>query len=126
MVEIEKVYRVDGFIFENIENAEKFKFFIEKYNYNKMQKDIIYSGLKNKLNVSLYAKHNFTSEQMYQIREGLEKGLDVSIYAKPEYPTEQMSLIREALEKGEDVTDLLDPNKNWIEMFADQFFKNLK
>ena len=30
------------------------------------------------------------------------------------------------LQEPEDVTDLLDPNKNWVEMFADQFFKNLK
>ena len=78
MVEIEKVYRVDGFIFEDIENAEKFKSFIEKNNYNKMQKNIIYSGLKNKLNVSLYANPEFNGRQMDIIFMGLEKGLDIN------------------------------------------------
>ena len=35
---------------------------------------------------------------MKQIKKGLKQGLDVSIYAKPEYNSSQMSEIRENLE----------------------------
>ena len=100
MVEIEKVYRVDGFIFENIENAEKFKSFIEKYNYNKMQKDIIYSGLKNKLNVSLYAKPEFNDLQMKEIRLGLKQGINVESYLNNNISNQEMQKIRLKLLKN--------------------------
>ena len=92
-------HSVGNYIFDSIEDKNKYLTFIDK---------------------------SFDQLQLYQIYLGIKSKVNVDIYAKPEYDKHQMSIIREALEKGEDVTDLLDPNKNWVEMFADQFFKNLK
>lgn len=92
-------HSVGNYIFDSIEDKNKYLTFIDK---------------------------SFDSLQLYQIYLGIKSKVNVDIYAKPEYPVGQMSLIREALEKGEDVSHLLDPNKSWVEMFADQFFKNLK
>ena len=74
MVEIENIYRVDGFIFEDIESARIFKSFIEKEKYNQKQKSIIYSGIKNNFDVSLYANSKFNYQQMDQIFIGIKKG----------------------------------------------------
>ena len=94
-----KSHSVGNYIFDSIEDKNKYLTFIGK---------------------------SFEELQLYQIYLGIKSKVNVDIYAKPEYDKHQMGLIRESLEKGEDVTDLLDPNKNWVEMFADQFFKNLK
>ena len=94
-----KSHSVGKYIFDSIEDKNKYLSFIGK---------------------------SFEQLQLYQIYLGIKSKVNVDIYAKPEYPVGQMSLIREALEKGEDVSHLLDPNKSWVEMFADQFFKNLK
>ena len=47
-------------------------------------------GVKNKLNISIYAKPKFDCKQMIEIRLGLESDLDVSIYAKSEFDNEKM------------------------------------
>ena len=59
----------------------------------------IKKGLKENLNVLIYAKPDFNSNQMWQIRLGLEDNLDVSIYAKKEIDVERMEEIREKLLK---------------------------
>ena len=66
----------------NIENLTKTDWF-NQFNY--WQKTVIISGLKNNLDVSIYAKKDFNHSQMNQIKNGLEEGLDVSIYAKIEF-----------------------------------------
>ena len=62
--------------------------------FNKEQQEEITKGLKEDLDVSIYAKLDFNELQMFQIRTGLEDGLDVSIYAKPEITSEEMRKIR--------------------------------
>jgi hypothetical protein len=86
----------------------------------------IFNSIEDKNKYLTFIGKSFDELQLYQIYLGIKSKVNVDIYAKPEYDKHQMGLIRESLEKGEDVTDLLDPNKNWVEMFADQFFKNLK
>ena len=86
----------------------------------------IFDSIEDKNKYLTFIGKSFDELQLYQIYLGIKSKVNVDIYAKPEYDKHQMGLIRESLEKGEDVTDLLDPNKNWVEMFADQFFKNLK
>ena len=86
----------------------------------------IFDSIEDKNKYLTFIGKSFEQLQLYQIYLGIKSKVNVDIYAKPEYPVGQMSLIREALEKGEDVSHLLDPNKSWVEMFADQFFKNLK
>ena len=67
--------------------------------FNKRQKAQIIRGLRENLDVSIYAKTEFDWEQMYKIREGLEDNLNVSIYAKSEIPWKKMEQIREKLLK---------------------------
>lgn len=86
----------------------------------------IFDSIEDKNKYLTFIGKSFEQLQLYQIYLGIKSKVNVDIYAKPEYPVGQMSLIRESLEKGEDVSHLLDPNKSWVEMFADQFFKNLK
>lgn len=50
-----------------------------KFGTNQMKE--IKEGLKNNVDVSIYANSTFNSEQMKQIRKGLENGVDASIYA---------------------------------------------
>lgn len=61
-------------------------------------------GLKEGLDVSLYADHEFNWHQMREIRRGLENRVDVSVYAKPLYQPRQMHEIRKGLEAGIDVS----------------------
>ena len=58
---------------------------ISKYNFDEEQIEQIKLGLRNNLNVNIYANPKFSSEQMREIRQGLNYELDVSIYAKPEF-----------------------------------------
>lgn len=86
----------------------------------------IFNSIEDKNKYLTFIGKSFDELQLYQIYLGIKSKVNVDIYAKPEYDKHQMGLIRESLEKGEDVSHLLDPNKSWVEMFADQFFKNLK
>ena len=54
-----------------------------KFEQNQLEQILI--GLKQDLDVSIYAKPEYNLRQMELIRLGLKQGLDVSIYAKPEY-----------------------------------------
>ena len=66
--------------------------------------EIIKNGLKDNLNVSIYAKIDFNWDQMFQINLGLKQKLNVIIYAKPEINWEEMRKIR--LELLEESTQL--------------------
>ena len=57
----------------------------------------IYDGLKEGVDVSIYAKEEFTDSQMQEIRIGLREGLNVEIYANPEYPWGLMREMRQSL-----------------------------
>ena len=58
--------------------------------FNKKQQEQIKLGLKEKLDVSIYAKKKFNWQQMFIIREGLKNNLDVSVYTKTEFDSSQM------------------------------------
>ena len=80
----------------NIENLIKTNWF-EQFNIH--QKHEILKGLKNNVDVLIYAKPEFDWHQMFEIREGLEEGLDVSIYAKSDFSDYQMNEKRKILLK---------------------------
>lgn len=65
----------------------------DEYQINQIRK-----GLKQGLDVSVYADPRYSKWQMDQIRRGLEEGLDVSTYANPKYDSEKMEKIRKGLE----------------------------
>ena len=66
----------------SIENLIKTNWF-ELFNIH--QKHEILKGLKNNVDVLIYAKTDFSDYQMDEIRKGLEQNLDVSVYANSEY-----------------------------------------
>ena len=104
----------------NVENLIKTEWFNQ---FDEEQKEEILKGIKNKIDISWYAKKEFTDEQMNKIRLGLEKDLDVSVYAKPEYSWTQMNIILEGLEANVNISLLADPDID--EYYMTQIFYNL-
>ena len=80
----------------NIENLIKTNWF-EQFNIH--QKHEILKGLKNNVDVLIYAKTEFDWHQMFEIRKGLKDNLDVSVYANSEYSWKKMKNIREEILK---------------------------
>ena len=78
----------------NIENLKKTEWFNQ---FSEYQQEEILKGLKNNLDVSIYAKPEFDTLRMRQIRLGLEDNLDVSVYDKKEFNRDQMRRIRKKL-----------------------------
>ena len=97
---------------ETLINSEWF----EQFNY--YQQEEIKIGIKENLDLSIYANLKFDWEQMDEIREGLKSNVDVSIYAKTEYNCNQMQQIRLGLEEDLDVSVYANPDFNWSEMYA--------
>lgn len=58
----------------------------------------------------IYKGHEFLLQQYKEIEYGLKEGLDVDIYAKPEYSWGQMQEIRIGLLNNIDVTTYLSPD----------------
>jgi len=58
----------------------------------------------------------FNEDQLEIIRKGLKQGLDVSIYADPKYDYFQMMVILAGLELDLDVSQYNNPKYNWIIM----------
>lgn len=91
MVELIKSYKVENFIFNELSQAEKYEELVNKYNFDQNQKEKIYEGLKDNLNVDWYAKPEFDSSQMFWIYKGLKNNNPfVRFYAKPKYNSIQM------------------------------------
>ena len=75
----------------NIENLIKTDWFNQ---FNNNQKEEILQGLKENLDVSIYATPVYHWTQMDQIRLGMKDNLDVSKIAKKNYNWEKMERIR--------------------------------
>ena len=78
---------------ENLINTEWFNQF-EEYQQFEIKK-----GIKENLDVSMYANPDFDIYKMEEIYLGLQENLDASIYAKPEYSWRIMRKIRNHLLK---------------------------
>ena len=72
-------------------------------------------GIKNGVDVTIYAKKEFSPYQMWHIRKGLEQGLDVSSYAKPGFDADKMSQIRRELGGVLVVVDWEERTTSWRE-----------
>ena len=91
MVEVINSYKVENFSFDKLEQAEKYEELVNKYNFTPEQKEKIYEGLKDNLNVDWYAKPEFDSIQMYWIYKGLKNNNPfVRFYANLKYNSIQM------------------------------------
>lgn len=53
---------------------------------------------------------------MEEIRKGLRDNLDISVYAKPEYNYNQMNFIYLGLKDNLDISKYADPKLSWEEM----------
>ena len=62
----------------------------------KSKQKIIKYGLDHNIDTS-WVNQQFTGHQLYVLYEGLEQGLDVSIYADPSIPAEEMEKIQKKL-----------------------------
>lgn len=91
MVELIKSYKVENFIFNELSQAEKYEELVNKYDFTPEQKEKIYEGLKDDVNVDWYAKPEFDSIQMHWIYKGLKNNNPfVQFYANPKYNSIQM------------------------------------
>ena len=86
--------------------------------FNYYQQEEIKIGIKENLDLSIYANPKFDWEQMDEIREGLKSNIDVLIYAKTEYNCNQMQQIRLGLKEDLDVSIYANPDFGWSEMYA--------
>lgn len=94
---IKQNYAVNNFNFSTLEQAELFENIITKNKFNNKQKKIIASGIKKRLDVSIYAKSEFTWKQMKQLYKGLILDLDVSSYANHQFAPCYMKKIQNEL-----------------------------
>ena len=102
---IENLIKTDSFKQLIVEQKEELLKNSQWFNqFNKFQQEEILEGLKDNLDISIYAKKEFVWYRMWQIKLGLQKNLDVSIYAKLEYNGYQMEQIRLGLEANLDVS----------------------
>lgn len=62
--------------------------------YDSEQIKQIRQGVKDKIDVKLFANPDYNAEQMKQIRLGVKNGIDYSIYANNSYSAEQMKMLR--------------------------------
>mgnify|MGYP001737223006 CR=1 FL=1 len=91
MVEVINSYKVENFHFNELTQAEKYEELVNKYDFTPEQKEKIYEGLKDNVNVDWYAKPEFDSIQMYWIYKGLKNNNPfVKFYANPKYNSIQM------------------------------------
>ena len=65
--------------------------------FDELQIIEIKKGIRNNLDVSVYANPIFDNEQMYEIRDGLQDNLAISLYAKPDLTWKQMRDIKKFL-----------------------------
>ena len=87
----------------DIEVLERMKEYHTK-NFDRMQLEEIREGIKNGVDVSIYADEKYIFLQMAEIRKGLENGIDVTPYLDEEYDWFQMREIRRGLIEGVDVS----------------------
>ncbi len=74
------------------------------------------AGIKNGIDVSVYAKPEFLAIQMHEIRIGLVEQIPVSYYADSRYDWFQMEEIRKGLEMSLDVSKYADPTISFDKM----------
>lgn len=85
-------------------------------NFTDDQIDEIQLGIKDGVDVSLYAREDFLAIQMRQIRLGLLSGVMVSRYNDPQFDWFQMEEIRIGLENHIDVDKYSSPDIPYMKM----------
>lgn len=98
-------------------NADKFESFINKYKFPKYYEEEIYRSYKNGFIMEDYGITNkFEYYQFKEIFSGLKSKVDVSIYCDTKYIGQQMREIRLGLKNGEDSSWYAKPHLSWEQM----------
>ncbi|MDU5527532.1 MAG: hypothetical protein E6053_08715 [Finegoldia magna] len=101
-ISLEKIYTLDMYLSHNIKDLDLYVF-----NYEQLLE--IHKGLKNDVDVRLYANPKYHWSRMRIIREVLEDyGIDVSKYVEAGFTENEIDEIREGLENGVDVSIYAD------------------
>ena len=90
--------------------------FTKENQFTPDQQAEIDAGIKNGVDVSVYAKPEFLAIQMHEIRIGLVEQIPVSYYADSRYDWFQMEEIRKGLEMSLDVSKYADPEISFDKM----------
>lgn len=99
---LEEVYTLDMYLSHDIKDI-KLRFF----NYEQLLE--IHKGLKNDVDVRLYANPKYHWSRMAIIREALENyGIDVSKYVEAGFTEKEIDEIRKGLENGVDISIYAD------------------
>ena len=112
--------------FNELFKNNPFNYEISLDKFNKYQLEEIKLGLKDNLDVNLYANPRFSAGQMELIRQGIKKGLDIKHYANPKFYEGQMRQIVSGLEEGLDVSIYNKPEYNYGQMNEIQNLKLIK
>lgn len=91
--------------------SEEFEKYIKKkkFEFDTKQKLIIREGLKENLDVKIYANPNYSDELMAELKRGIEHGLDLRKYIK-DYDCQQINEIRLGIEHGINIKEYLNKN----------------
>lgn len=88
----------------SIEEGLEAKYLIDpRFNIDQMLQ--IYTGLKNDVDVSKYAKTRMSIAQMITLREAMEEGIDVSKFAKLSIPNDKMQALIRCVKLGFPIFD---------------------
>ena len=90
--------------------------FAKENQFTPDQQAEIDAGIKDNIDVSIYAKPEFLAIQMHEIRIGLVEQIPVSYYADSRYDWFQMEEIRKGLEMSLDVSKYADPEISFDRM----------
>ena len=90
--------------------------FAKENQFTPDQQAEIDAGIKDNIDVSIYAKPEFLAIQMHEIRIGLVEQIPVSDYADSRYDWFQMEEIRKGLEMSLDVSKYADPEISFDRM----------
>lgn len=87
-----------------IEEGREAKYLIDpRFNIDQMLQ--IYTGLKNGVDVSKYAKTRMSVAQMITLREAMEEGIDVSKFSKLSIPNDKMQALIRCIKLGFPISD---------------------
>ena len=99
-METKTIYIVGNATFESFLEAKNYEKYLKEKEFNELLENTI---LNCKIDLD-----NFNDYQLEEIKLGLKQNLDVSIYASPKFSAVQMSIIRESLEKGLDIKQYIN------------------
>lgn len=89
-------------------------YIVEDFNYAQILE--IAKGLKDNVDVDVYAKKGFNEDQMQLIHLGLRSGVNAMLYANPRLSPIQMQVLEQGLEKGLNIDDINNPDCTVYEM----------